>query len=277
MGRTKALPFKIIALVVLLRATPLFAQFDFPSMSGAGAAMGGMTVALDDPQSAYITIANLATLQSANISLSVRQNLISEGLGTASVAAATPIGFGGIALSAIHFGDAEYNEQNISLAYALPLSENISLGAAFHYLHSATSDPYYDPLHRLTFSIALRYRPTDELYLAFRAFNPVAVLSYKEEKVHTPALFTLGASYLLTNELLTTAEVEKNFFYDATLRLGLQYCFHDNYYARLGIATKPLLYSFGFGAKWSHLGADMAFQFITPMGPAPQLSLFYLF
>lgn len=277
MGRTIALPKLVIILVVLLHATPLFAQFDAPSMSGAGAAMGGVSVALDNPQSAYITVADLAKMQSANISLSVRQNMMAEGLGIASVAVASPVGVGGIALSATHFGDVDYHEQNISLGYALPLGNELLLGAAFHYLHSATSDPTYVPLHRLTFSLAMRYNPTDNLSLAFKAFNPLSVLSDNKEGVHTPALFTIGASYSLSKELLAAVEVEKNLFYDATLRLGLQYCLHDNYFARIGIATKPLLYSFGFGAKWEHLGADIAFQFSTPLGLTPLISLYYSF
>lgn len=275
MERHRAFPIRFIALVVLLRATPLFAQFDFPPMSASSAAMGGMSIALEDPSAAFATISDLASLKSAVFSLSVRQNLMVEGLGYASAAAAAPIGFGGAALSAIYFGDADYNEKNFSLAYALPLSNNIKLGAAFHYLHSATADPYYYPLQRLTFSLAIRYSPSDKLSLAFRTFNPIAVSSDDNEGVHTPSVFTLGASYQISDELLAAAEVEKNLFYDASLRFGLQYCFHDNYFARIGIATKPILYSFGFGAKWEHLGADLAFQFSNPLGLTPLITLSY--
>lgn len=277
MRRHKASPKRIIVLVVLLHATPLFAQFDFPTMNGSSAAMGGMSVVTSDPTAAYSTLADLATLQTTTISLAVRQNLMADGLRYLSAAAAIPISFGGMSLSAIHFGDAEYNEQSFSLAYGIPLGEDISLGAAFHYLHSATSDPYYDPIHRFTFSVAMRYTPTDELLLAFKAYNPIAVFSDKESRVHTPAVFTLGAAYWLSSELLAAAEIEKNLIYDATLRLGLQYCFHENYFARVGISTQPVLYTFGFGAKWEHLGADLAFQFSSHIGITPLMSLSYTF
>lgn len=246
-------------------------------MSGGTAALGGMTVAVNDPTTAYATVADLAALPTTIVTLSVRQNIMADGLSLASAAVATPLPFGGMALSAIHFGDAEYNEQNIALAYALPLGREIAFGAAFHYLHSATSDPYYTPLHRLTFSLAVRYNPSDELSIAFRTFNPVAVVSDSSEGVHTPGIFSLGLSYLLNEELLAAAEVEKNLFYDATLRLGLQYRFMSRYFARMGIATKPRLYSFGFGGRWEHLGADLAFQFSTPLGPTPLISLAYSF
>lgn len=275
MRRPKASPKRIIALVVLLHATPLFAQFDFPSMSGCSAAMGGMAVATNDPAMAYQTIADLATLQTATISMAVRQNIMADGLRHLSAAIAVPLSYGGASLSAIHFGDADYNEQIITLAYGIPLGEGISMGAAFHYLHSATSDAYYDPLHRLTFSLAMRYTPTDELSVAFKTYNPIAALSDKESGVHTPAVFTLGATYWLSNELLGAAEIEKNLFHDATLRLGLQYCFHDSYFARVGIATQPVLYTIGFGARWEHLASDMAFQFSSHLGLTPLLTLSY--
>lgn len=246
-------------------------------MSGSAAAMGGMTVAIDDPRAAYVAIADLSQMHSATLTLSVRQSLMAEGLGLAAAGAALPLGFGGMALTAIHFGDADYNEQNLALAYAIPLGERLSLGAAFHYLHSATSDPYYTPLHRLTFSVAMRYKPTDRCSVAFKAYNPIAVLSDNVEGVHTPSVFTLGLSYGISDELLAAAEVEKNLFYDATVRFGLQYCFMEQYYARIGLATKPILYTFGFGAHWKHLGVDFAFQCSTPLGLTPLLSLSYSF
>lgn len=277
MRRHSASPKRIILLVVLLYATPLFAQFDFPSMSGSSAAMGGMSVAIEDPSTAHSSIANLASLHSTTLTLAVRQNLMAKGLNYMSASAAIPLSFGGTSLSVIHFGDAEYNEQQFSFSYAIPLGENLSLGAAFHYLHSSTSDPYYDPLHRLTFSLALRYKPSEELSLAFRAYNPIAVFSDKESGMHTPAVFTLGASYWLSNELLAAAEVEKNLFYDASLRLGLQYCFHENYFARLGIQHNPILYTFGFGGRWKHFGADFSFQISSHLGTTPLVSLSYIF
>lgn len=268
---------KIITLVVLLHATPLFAQFEFPSMSGSAAAMGGISVAINDPQSAFSSIAGLATLPSSNILLAVRQNIMAEGLTWAALATSSPLALGGYSVSLLYFGDASYNEQMLSFAYALPLSKILSLGAAIHYLRSATSDPYYDPFHHLTFSLALRYAPDDKLSISFRAYNPLAVATDELQGIHTPAIFTLGASYRLTNELLLAAEVEKNLLYDASLRLGLQYLFLKNYFLRAGLSTTPMLYSFGFGAKWESFGADLAFQFSSVLNPAPLLSVYYSF
>lgn len=277
MGRQLAIPRRLFVIVVLLRATPLFAQFDFPAMSGTSAGMGGITVAVNSPSTAHISVADLATISSASVSLSVRQNLLAEGLGMAGLAVSKPISFGGFALSLIHYGDVHYSEQSFSLAYAIPLADNVSLGAAFIYLHSATSDPYYDPLHRITFSLALRYSPSDQLSFAFRAYNPLAVLSDNLQGTHTPSIFNLGASYMVTDELLAAAEVEKNLYYDATLRVGLQYSLTDNYSIRAGLATRPVMYSFGLGSKWKHFGADIAVQYCQVLGVSPLLSIIYLF
>ena len=268
---------RIITLVVLLQATPLFAQFEFPAMSGSSAAMGGISVAINDPPSAFSSIAGLANLPSSNILLSVKQNLMSKGLTWAALATSSPLAFGGYSVSLLYFGDADYNEEMVTAAYALPLGETLSLGAAIHYLHSSTSDPYYDPYHQLTFSLAMRYAPAEKLTMTFRAYNPLAVVTDDLQGVHTPAIFTLGASYLINKELLMAAEVEKNLFYEATVRLGFQYLFLENYFLRAGISTTPMLYSFGLGAKWEHLGADLAFQFSTPLGTTPLLSVYYTF
>ena len=264
-------------IVALLLATPLFAQFDFPVMSGAGAAMGGTSTALSDNSSALCNIAGLAELEESSISLSVRQNFMEEGMGYAAAGLALPTTAGSWGASFIHYGISEYHEQRISLMYALKTGEDLAIGAALYYLHSSTNDPYYEPLNRLTFSLAVRYRPTESLTLGFKAYNPTAVVSEQAEGVRTPALFTLGVACRLIEELTAIAEVEKNLYYKSSLRFGLEYSFLEDYALRTGVNTQPVIYSFGLGMKKRHFGFDIAMQIHQTLGMTPQMSLTYIF
>lgn len=270
--------YKIPVLIVaLLKVAPLFAQFDFPSMSGASAAMGGASVMLCDEESALFNMAGLAWSESPMVSLSARHNVLSEGIGHASVGFSVPIGFGSVGASMIHYGNADYGEWQYSVVYGIPISPSVSAGAGFHYLRSSTSDPYYEPLGRATFSLAMQYKPSDRMVVGFKAFNPIAVMAESDEGVPIPAIFALGVACWLRDELMAVAEIEKNIYYSPSLRIGLDYHFLDYYYARIGVGTQPAIYTFGAGMQRDHLGTSMSVQVHSLMGTTPQLSLRYLF
>ena len=113
--------------------------------------------------------------------------------------------------------------------------------------------------------------------MGFRAFNPVAVVSDDERSLRVPALFNLGFSYKIMEDLLAVAEVEKNLYQLATLRFGLEYIFVEDYAFRVGINTQPVIYTFGFGLRKDHFGADIAAEFHNVLGFTPLMSLNYKF
>lgn len=267
----------LIFIVALQIATPLFSQFEFPPMGGASAALGGVSAALPDEESALYNIAGVAWNDKGIVSLSVRQNHFAEGLGYAAAGMSVPLGTGGVLASFTHHGNSDYNEQIASVGYAMPLGKSVVLGAAFHYLHSGTSDAYYDPLNRVTFSIALQYGNPTGLLVGFKAYNPIAVVSDVTSSLRVPAIFNLGVSYRVMPELLAVVETEKNLYYSPTLKVGLAYTFHEDYIFRLGLNTQPVFYTFGFGYHRDHFGANIAMQVHNILGITPQLSLQYLF
>ena len=271
-------PLKCVLLLVALHpVAPLFAQFDFPALYGAGPALGGMSVALNDKGSLISSLAGLASLEDASVAVSLRREFLSDGMDYAAASAALPSPAGCWAASIIHYGGSDYNEQRLSLAYALPALGRMSAAIAFHYLHSGTSDPYYNKINLFTFSAALRYSPSDELTVGLKAYNPLAVRIDAKNGYRTPAIISLGVSYLLLDELLAAAEVENASDAGTTLRLGVQYTFHDSYFFRMGYNSTPAIYTFGIGMKLSHFSVDIAAQFHNTLGITPTLSLLYSF
>lgn len=253
------------------------AQFDFPAMGGAAAAMGGATAAQTDFESASDNIALLGALQSAHLTLSIRQQFATEGMGYARFGGAIPVGFGSVGLTALHYGNSDYNELQISGAYGIPLGNNVRMGAGFHYLRSSTSDPYYDPQQLMTFSVALQYSPSERIAIGFSTYNPLAARMRTDIYTRVPARFNLGASYRPVENLTTLVEVEKNLYYDPTLRFGIEYCLQQHYAFRVGLVTHPTIYTFGFGFRQRHIGADLSAQLHAVLGLTPQLNLHYTF
>lgn len=268
-----------LLLTVLICLVPIatHAQFDFPAMGGTSAAMGGATTALTDPESAFDNIALLGSLESARLSLSVRQQFAAEGLGYARLGGALPVGFGSVALTILHYGSSDYNELQVSGAYGIPLGHAVRIGTGIHYLRSSTSDPYYDPQQLMTFSIALQYAPSDRVTIGFTTYNPLAAKMHTDIYMRVPARFNLGASYRPIDDLTTLVEVEKNLYNDPTLRLGIEYCLQEHYTFRVGLVTHPTIYTFGFGYRQRHIGADLSAQLHAVLGLTPQVSIHYTF
>ena len=158
-----------------------------------------------------------------------------------------------------------------------PCCCQIAVGVALHYLYSGTSDPYYTPQHLATFSLATHYRPNERLVVGVKVYNPVSMRLTSSEEVHTPILFTLGASYRLADELLAVAELEKQLYHPESMRFGLEYGWNKLFYARAGVATQPLIWSLGLGVKRSHYAIDIAVQQHAVLGLTPQLSGHYSF
>lgn len=258
-------------------ALKLQAQFDFPSMGGRSSALGGCSVALCDAESSLDNWASMGGLEHTVLSLSVRQQFVSEGMGYARFAAAVPVGFGAWGASLVHYGNSDYNEQQITLAYAIPAGRKVLLAAGLHYLHSATVDPYYNPVNLFTFSLSLQYAPSKRLTVGFKAYNPFAAELHTDVYMRTPARFNLGVAYRLIDELLAVVEAEKDLYNEATLRMGVEYHFFEHYAFRVGLNTHPTIYTFGFGMRQRHWGADVSAQLHQVLGMTPHLSAYYCF
>ena len=246
-------------------------------MGGRSAAMGGVSVALDDPESAMRNVAGLAQSKNRAIALAFRQNYSISGLSYGSAGVVFPVSFGTFSSSYIHYGDADYNEQMLTLSYAMPLGNSLLAGVSFHYLYSATSDAYYFPQRLYTFTVAIRYVPSEDIVVGFRAFNPIAVMLNSSDDDYSPSCFNLGLSYKMTTDFMAVAEVEKMLFNRPTLRFGLEYSFWDFCRARVGISTEPTIFSFGFGIERPRFAVDVAAQIHGVLGLTPQLSTHYLF
>lgn len=240
--------------------------------------MGGASVALGDLESAFYNVSALAWQSQRGVAVALQAPYALEGFSYKWAALAMPVATGSWAASYVHYGGEEYSEQQVSLAYALPVSQRLAAGAALHYLYSGTSDPHYRPQHLLTFSLAMQYRQSDALSVGFRAYSPVSMsLTAAAEEFRVPAVFNLGVAWHPVADLLAIAELEEVAGNRPRLRCGLEYRFLDFLYARAGLATGPAVWCFGAGLHRPVWALDLGAQWHTALGLTPHLSLCYLF
>ena len=248
-------------LLLLLWSWSATAQFDFPVLGARNGSMGGCSTALDDLGAAPTNVAAWAWQSRAALGMSIRNTALLKQLSYGNLQLCLPTQrHGSFALTMDHFGTAAYYEQRTSLAYALAF-HRLALGVRLDYLHSGTSHPLIDPLHRLSFAAGLQARITDRLLLGLRTTGGTS--------------YNLGLSYLMADGLQGTTELE--YQQQLRLRAGLEYGWQQTLFARIGIATRPAMYTFGLGYQLRHCHFDMTLQVVQPIGCSSMLSIHYIF
>lgn len=254
------------------------AQFAFPSQSAVGGAMGGCSAALDDFWSRMGGVAGIAKMDRPTVGLAFQNNFLMSELSYKSVAFAIPVTQNGtIGTSYTHFGNSNYNEQRVNLMYAQKFGHMFALGAEFDYLHSGVSDATFESANLFTFGVGLQFYPTSTLTIGAHIFNPISMHYQTDVKMDVPALFRAGVAYKFIKNATATMDFVKDMNHKSDLRFGLEYTFFDFVNARIGIATKPFMYSFGVGIDREKWGVDIAMQMHTILGITPQISAIYKF
>jgi hypothetical protein len=84
-------------------------------------------------------------------------------------------------------------------------------------------------------------------------------------------------AYAFADKLIGTAEIEKNFDRDASIRAGLEYFVLEKFFVRAGINTQPGLFTFGAGFDLGPVRIDLAGNLHQVLGTSIQSSLIIQF
>ncbi len=264
-------PFLILLFLSLV--VNLTAQTGSPSLAGArGAALGNAAVTFSDINSAFSNQAGLAFLQSISFTAAAEQRFLLSELQSISAAVALPTSSGTWGLTVNYFGFEAFNQQKIGLAYARKLFDNLSIGAQLLMLN--TSIPEYGSKTNLTFELGMISQLLPELRLGVHAYSPARVRLSEEEIL--PTVFKIGLAYLPSNRVVCTAEVEKDIDFPVRTKFGVEYQLIEQLHLRVGLATRPINYSFGIGYVFSNgLSLDVAAVHHQYLGFTPAVSISY--
>ncbi|MFK7799020.1 MAG: hypothetical protein AB8E82_16320 [Aureispira sp.] len=252
----------------------LMAQNGIPQNAGArGAALSNASLTFTDINSIFTNQAGLGYLEHLSFTAyGERRFLWANGLNSFLVGAAMPHkNIGTVGLSLHYFGYGAYNEQKIGLAYAKRLFKRFSIGAQFNYL--ATRIGEYGTAHNVTFELGILAKVTKHFHLGAHAFSPVRIEMPNGDII--PSIFKLGAAYIPSKQLRLTAEVEKDLERPLNGRFGIEYHPIPVLYLRAGVATTPVMASFGLGLHLNALKIDIASSYHQVLGFTPSLSLTY--
>ena len=253
-------------------------QFTFPVCGARSSALGGNTVALSDFWSAMDNVAGLTNISSFDIGVAFSNNFALAELSSKTVAIASPLSkTNAIGLKYTHIGSSLYFEQMIALEFAQMIGQKISLGIELDYLNCGTSDVFYDEYHLFTFATAIRLYPSKNLVIGFYVFNPTSIAANNDYSQYVPAIMKLGTEYQITPDFAAYMEIEKNMLAKECVKTGVEYRFFKHFYARVGFASNPMIYSFGIGVEHNEWFFDFSSQVHTALGISPSISMHHSF
>ena len=260
--------------ILLLVAYSLPAQDGQPGSAGArGLGMGRTGLVFTDIHSLFTNPAGLAKVEQFAALAVAEQRFLLRELRQVSAAAALPAAGGAFGLRIQYYGFELYNEQQAGLAYARRLSDAFRLGAQFVYYGHRI--PNYGSRHLLTFQLGLQAQVLPGLKLGAALFNPLR-LERSEEGELLPTRFAVGLGYNPSPQFLLTLEAEKDIDFPMRIKGGVEYCLAPPLRLRLGAASNPSLFTFGFGLRLRQgIGIDLASSWHQFLGFTPGISVLF--
>lgn len=242
----------IAAIMFLLLVPPLTVEAQLISSphNARSSAMGGCLV---------------RELDTRHIDISYRQGFFLAGMADKRLSLVWPMGNMGVATAQyLHHGNLDYHEQQAEVGYALNVTTWMLVGVGAQYLNIGTSDPAYRHQQWLVASV---YAQAD-LNKRTRVVLTTGSMPWYRQR---PVRACLQVQYSPVNGVLTVVagEMEERL----RMRIGMEYSFDGPFFFRAGLATAPLIGTFGMGFRSGHFSIDIAAEVHQSLGVTPHTTL----
>ncbi|HEX5026904.1 MAG TPA: hypothetical protein VFV68_16600 [Agriterribacter sp.] len=219
--------------------------------------------------------ASLSTLNGFNAGVYGERRFMLAETSMYTAIAAMPSTSGNFAMQADYFGYAEYNESQIGLAYGIPVSEKIGIGAKFNYYNLHISS--YGNTSAVNFEVGSLIHITEQLHTGVSVYNPLGSSLGKNTGEKLAPVYKAGIGYEMSSSFFTGLEVIKENGKNVNLHVSLQYKPLEQLFARIGMLTAPSSFYFGIGYENRQLRIDISANFHQQLGVSPGLLLLYQF
>jgi hypothetical protein len=262
--------FYLLSLISVLSLSS-FAQENFgPRIT----ALGNAGVALQDVWAAKKNQAGIAGLTSPVVAAGYENRYGVKELSTQSAVFAIPIKNYAIGASFQSYGVDNYNEIKSGLSLAKSFGPKLFLAVGVNYHQLKISN--YGSNSTVSVEVGLQYKAFPKLWLATHISNPNQS-KYNEAVQIIPAHIQFGASYIFSDQLLITSEIEKVLDNQADFKTGIEYKVVKFVALRGGISVNPFKQYAGFGVNYQKVMVDFAVASHPVLGYSPQISVGYEF
>jgi len=193
----------------------------------------------------------------------------------AGFAGAMPLGNGTIGVSYTNFGYGAYNEGKVGLAYGMQLSNRFAIGVQLNYHNLSINTDGYGNIGAVSADVGFRLQVAEKVSVAAHITNPTKTKLNDFANERIPTVLRLGVAYDIADNLMATAEVEKDIDMKPVFRGAFEYQPVDILFLRIGASNNPGLLAFGFGLNLNAFKIDIATTYHNYLGYSPQISLTY--
>lgn len=241
------------------------------------AGMGYASTTLVDLWSVRANQAGLAGLEHPVAGAYYQQHWMSNDLAMQGLAFALPVGRGCFAVNGSAFGSSDlYSEQQFGLAYAMKLSETFRAGVQLDYLNLRFGENY-GSTQAITAEFGLQAALSEHLWLGAHLYNPTGTMLGGPYEEKAPTIFKAGMGYTFNEQVLLSAQVDKDIDREEQYRAGIEYRPVKALFVRMGVSTGPTQAHFGAGVRVKALEVDLAVAARSQLGITPMFTLNYRF
>ena len=213
---------KTVPFLLLLCSLRLPAQMMLRPLASPASRYTGYSLHHSDLFSFTANPAALAAQSRPAAGLLAERPFLLPELNSLMLAATVSTNSGQFGLSAIYTGSADHSQTNAGLAYGRSLGSKVSVGARFG-MQQIRFSSGYGQATAVTSEAGLIIHLTDQLHTGFRVANPVAARFGPGKSEKLPAVYTFGAGYEASAQLLVAFTVEKEEYRPVNVTAGISY------------------------------------------------------
>ena len=264
--------FLILLISLISFINPAKAGNENYSLGARSAGIANASVCLTDIWAVHHNQAAMADLKDIEAAIFYENKFLVKELGLKAVAFVLPTKGGVFGFSLSQFGYQLYKESKVGLAYSKKFGDILSAGVQMDYLNTYIAEGYGSK-GDFAAEAGLRAKLTKGLYIGFHAynFNRAKLADYNNE--HIPVIFRLGLQYSFSDKVFLAAETEKDIDFKPVFKTGIEYHAVKQVYFRIGIATNPLMNTFGFGMDFNRIRVDLAASMDPVLGVSSQVAV----
>lgn len=178
---------------------------------------------------------------------------------------------GAFGLQADYFGYSNYNESQLSLAYALPLGSKVDAGVKFNYYNQRI--PGYQSASTFYFEAGMLMHLSEKLHAGFSVYNPVGGNLDKAKNEKLAFMYRGGLGYEVSDKFFLSAEIIKEENKNVGVNAAFQYALVKQLLLRAGMNTVTAQTFIGVGLKFGQFRVDVATAYHQQLGLSPAVML----
>lgn len=249
---------------------------EFHQGGGRFQGMGNAAVAVNDLWNTDHNCGGLGFLRRPALGAGFTNYFLLSSTGISSFAAVLPVKQGTFGLSLSNSGYAQYSEFLTGISFGKSFGDKISAGIRLDHLQIAQGAEY-GKKQLLMAELGFMSKLSSKLTFGAHLFNPTRSKIHEWQNERVPTVLSAGFAYTFSDKALASLEVEKNSYYAADIRAGLEYKPVREVALRMGFNTRPQTVTFGVGMQFPAFSLDLASSWHSVLGFSPGISLQYHF